>query len=130
MLILVAHGSRDPRWRASVERMVRTLQGEVGDGRVRLAYMDCAPPTLTDVVAELVREGGDRARVLPLFLTVEGHVDRDIRPLVDEIGALWPEFDLELIPPMGRQPEFRRALGRIVERTAVRSVPQPESRKP
>lgn len=118
MLILVAHGSRDPAWRASVEAMVVMLRDEAGGEGVRLAYMELATPTLRDVVEELAEEGVSGAAVLPLFLTVEGHVDRDIRPVVEELRGAFPTLELEMLPPMGHQPEFRRALGRIAERAA------------
>lgn len=114
MLILVAHGSRDPRWRASVEEMVRALQREAGPDGVALAYMDCAPPSLLDVASRLARRGVGRVRVLPLFLTTEGHVDRDVRPMVEEVRRACRGLEVELLPPMGHQPEFRRALARIV----------------
>jgi sirohydrochlorin cobaltochelatase len=98
--------------------MVRTLRDEVGRDRVRLAYMELATPTLRDVVEELAQEGIPDAAVLPLFLTVEGHVDRDIRPVVGELRAAFPTLKLEMLPPMGHQPEFRRALGKVAERVA------------
>ena len=110
MLILVAHGSRDSRWRTSVEETVSLLQSEVGADRVRLAYMECAPPTLAEVTAEAVGSGASSIRVLPLFLAAEGHVERHVRPLVDELRDLHGAVDITLLPPMGRQPLFLTTL--------------------
>lgn len=117
MLIVIAHGSRDPRWRNSVERVIDSIGRDIGTDRIRLAYMDCAPPSLMDVVSDAARSGTTRFCVLPLFLTSEGHVDRDIVPLVKEVQAAWPERTVELLPPLGQQPEFRAAIGRITVRT-------------
>jgi sirohydrochlorin ferrochelatase len=113
MVIFVAHGSRDRRWRASVEQVVESIEAEIGSDRVRLAYMDCAPPTLLDVASEAVGLGVDKIQVLPLFLASEGHVDRDIRPLVDEVARAHPSLQVTLLPPMGQQPLFRDFLCRI-----------------
>ncbi len=117
MLILVAHGSRNERWRASVERVVDAVEGQAERPDVRLAYMDCTPPTLVDVATEAVARGERTLLVLPLFLAEEGHVERDVRPLVDEVRRIVPQFvRVELLDPMGQQPEFIELLGRIAER--------------
>lgn len=118
MLILIAHGSRNPRWRTSVEGVVDSLQRELGPGTVRLAYMDCTPPTLLDVASRAVAEGVTNLRVLPLFLAEEGHVERDVQPLVEEVRSAFPDIAVEHLPPVGQHPEFREALARIVGRTA------------
>lgn len=117
MLVLVAHGSRDPDWRASVESIVESLEQELGSGRVRLAYMDLSPPTLMDVVSGAASAGETQFRILPLFLAPQGHVERDVKPLTQEVQAAWPDLDVELLPALGQQPEYREALGRIAHRT-------------
>ena len=120
MLILIAHGSREPRWRASVEELAESLQRdlglrkpdptELGPLAVRLAYMECAPPTLMDVASEAVRAGVKKIRVLPLFLTGQGHVDCDIRAMVDEVRKAWATLEVDLLPPVGQHPLFRELL--------------------
>jgi sirohydrochlorin cobaltochelatase len=113
MLILVAHGSRDSKWRASVERLTESLQADVGPDRVRLAYMDRTPPTLDDVVSEAVLRGVARVRVLPLFIANEGHVDRDIRPVVDRLAKTHQTVEVELLPALGEHGAFREFLVKV-----------------
>jgi len=113
MLIIVAHGSHNPSWRASVEKLTESLQVEVGSGKVRLAYMQCTPPTLLDVASDAVRVGVKRIRVLPLFLADEGHVLRDIRPFVDQLGKAFGSLEVDLLPPLGRHPLFKKLLCEI-----------------
>ena len=117
MLIIVAHGSHDPSWRASVESVVESLQAELGVDRLRLAYMECTPPTLDDVVAEAVQAGIRQIRVLPLFLADQGHVNRDIRPAVEAVRAARPAADIDLLPAMGQHRFFREMLGKITLET-------------
>jgi sirohydrochlorin cobaltochelatase len=113
MLILIAHGSRNPQWRTSLEKTVESLQQRIGPDQVRLAYMEFTAPTLMDAGSAAVSEGAKRIQVLPLFLTSDGHVDRNIRPLVDALSQAHPEIDVQLLPPMGQQPLFLEMLHKI-----------------
>lgn len=115
MLVAIAHGSRNARWRMAVERVVRSLAPELGDDAVRLAYMECTPPTLHDVVSEAARKGIVSVRVLPLFLADEGHVERDIRPLVNDVRRTFSEVEVELMPAVGQHPLFQTLLRDIAE---------------
>ncbi len=122
MLILIAHGSRHERWRSSVERVAAAAAtaagaGSAADGGLRVAYMDCTPPTLLDVATAAVASGERVLQVLPLFLAEEGHVERDVRPLVEEARRALPGgVRIELLEPVGQQPEFTEALARIAGR--------------
>jgi sirohydrochlorin cobaltochelatase len=113
MLILIVHGSRDQRWRASVEQMTESLQADLRSERVRLAYMEGAPPTLEKVVSEEARAGETKIRILPLFLADQGHVERDIAPLVEELRRIHSPVDLVLLPSIGRHPLFVELLRTI-----------------
>lgn len=113
MLILIAHGSRDPGWRGSVEELTASLRAELGAERVRLAYMQCTPPTLMDAATEAARAGVKKIRVLPLFLTEQGHVDRTIRPLVEQVRRAIEPVEVQLLPPVGSHPLFFELLRKI-----------------
>ncbi len=106
VLIAIAHGSRNPAWRATVEKQIESLQADIGPEQLQLAYMELSPPTLLDVVEKAVLQGIRSFRVLPLFLTGAGHVERDIRPLVNQIRTKYDSVDLELLPPIGQHPLF------------------------
>jgi len=117
-LILFAHGSRDPRWRAPFERLAAELSGELGPERVRLAYMEFVGPTLADVAAEAARDGLTRLRLLPLFLSAGAHVARDIPDQVTAARRAHPELRIEVMEPIGEHPRFA-ALVREVAREAA-----------
>ena len=114
MLILIAHGSREPRWLASVEELAHSLQTEHGQDRVRLAYMQMASPTLMETVSDAAESGQTKIRVLPLFLTLGGHVARDIQNQIDQVRQARPNVDVQLLPPVGKHPSFMELLNRIV----------------
>ncbi len=115
MLIFIAHGSRDPNWRASIEKMIEPLQLEFGENQVRLAYMECSPPTLKDVVECAISGGAQKVSIVPLFLTDEGHVERDIRPVVDRIQKDHDTIKVELLPPVGHHMLFGKLLREVAE---------------
>ena len=110
MVIFIAHGSRNPSWRGTVEALIESVQAELGPGKVRLAYMECTPPTLMDAAADAVAAGARSIRVVPLFLAGEGHVDRHIRPLIDQLRERFGHLEVEFVPPVGRHRLFKELL--------------------
>jgi hypothetical protein len=43
-----------------------------------------------------------------------GHVDKDVRPLVDDLARLHPKATLELLTPIGENDLFPRLIVEIV----------------
>ena len=113
MLMLLAHGSPKATWRDSVERLARSVAARAGADSVSLAYMDHGPPTLMEAANEAIRGGATELRVLPLFLTSEGHVTEDIVPMVDELRAAHAGTKIELLPAIGKHPLFEDLLARV-----------------
>ncbi|MFJ8104784.1 sirohydrochlorin chelatase [Streptomyces sp. NPDC096132] len=77
-LVVVAHGSRDPRALSTV----RTLLDRVRDRRpglpVHLGHIELNEPLLTDTLADLDARGTTDAVLVPLLLARGYHVKRDI----------------------------------------------------
>ncbi len=113
LLVLAAHGSRDPGWGRPLEVLAESLCRRMGDDRVRLAYVQFATPSLEDVVADAARSGYRRVRVLPLFMTAEGHVERDIRPAVERLRRDHAELEVTLLPAVGQLPSFEQLVADI-----------------
>lgn len=113
VLLLVAHGSRNPDWVAPLETLVQTLRDRVGQDRVRLAHAQFSAPTLEEAVGEIARSGRRLIRVLPLFMTAAGHVERDIRPAVEALRRAHENVEIELLPPVGELPSFRILLAEL-----------------
>jgi len=93
--------------------LIESLQADLGRDKVRLAYMSFTPPCIPDVAADAVQSGAKKIRVLPLFLAAQGHVDRDVGPLVEQLRQLYPAVEIELLPPVGRHPLFLEMLRQI-----------------
>jgi len=106
MLILLAHGSRDPFWRDSLEGLAESVRAQMPPEEVRVAFMQFEGPALPDVVEDAVRSGHTILRLLPLFMASAGHVDKDIKPLVGKLALAHPEVHFELMTPVGEDALF------------------------
>lgn len=112
-LVLLAHGSRDPRWREPFERLY--LQVRRDSDSIKLAYMEFICPTLMDIAEECVREGRKHLRVLPLFMAAGAHLATDIPNIVQEIHERHPELSLEVLAPIGENPWMISLMTEIIE---------------
>jgi sirohydrochlorin cobaltochelatase len=117
-LVLLAHGSRDPRWRAPFETFAASLTTDLGAHKVRLAYMEFVAPTLADMAAEAVRDGIRGLKVLPLFMAGGAHVDQDIPAQVAEVKARFPELELTVLTPIGEHPRMVAIMQEIAKEYA------------
>ena len=112
-IVLLAHGSRDVRWRAPVEAVAaRIVELEPGV-LVRCAYLEAATPDLASAVAELASAGVLNADVLPVFLGVGKHLREDLPRLIGELQHVHPQLRLHLRTAAGETTELVEALARI-----------------
>ncbi len=112
-LVLFAHGSAKPQWRQPFDRLCRTLQERVGEPHVRLAFLTSCAPDLQSVAQEAIIDGVAELRILPLFMSAQGHVLRDLGPLCAAIEARWPELGVTVLPPVGEHPKVVAAMADI-----------------
>ncbi|MFE5967966.1 sirohydrochlorin chelatase [Streptomyces sp. NPDC056463] len=76
-LVLVAHGSRDPRHSATLRGLadgVRSLAGL----RTRIAFLEFDRPGVADALGAAVAAGADRVVVVPLLLSRAYHATTDL----------------------------------------------------
>ena len=91
-LILLAHGSRDPRWREPFEALEATLASRL-KRPTRLAYMELCDPLLTDTIDALAADGAARIDILPLFFAAGRH----LRAKSILSGEIVPDKKVQLI---------------------------------
>ncbi|MFD3660991.1 sirohydrochlorin chelatase [Streptomyces sp. NPDC058659] len=78
VLLVIAHGSRDPRHAATVQALVRRA-GALRPGlRVETAFLDFNLPSVTGVLDRLAADGVRDVVALPLLLTRAFHAKADI----------------------------------------------------
>ncbi|WFE26923.1 CbiX/SirB N-terminal domain-containing protein [Solwaraspora sp. WMMD791] len=81
-IVLVAHGSRDPRAAAATRALVRAVAAARPGVDVRAAYLDHAGPRPGAVLADLQAAGYPAATVVPLLLTEAFHGRVDLPEVV------------------------------------------------
>ncbi len=118
-LILLAHGSRDDQWRKSFETFRDDVVSELGKPSVSLAYLELTAPTLGEAITEAAREGVERIRILPLFMALGKHLDRDIPRQIQEITAKYPKLKIELLSAITSHPAVYDAMKAVVKQAAL-----------
>ncbi|MEU3981035.1 sirohydrochlorin chelatase [Streptomyces sp. NPDC026672] len=78
VLLLVAHGSRDPRHAATVHALVRRVRSLRPGLRVETGFLDFNVPSVHGVLESLAAEGVRDVVALPLLLTRAFHAKADI----------------------------------------------------
>ncbi|MFG3269191.1 sirohydrochlorin chelatase [Streptomyces luteogriseus] len=89
VLLVIAHGSRDPRHAATVHALVRRVRATRPDVRVETGFLDFNVPSVQGVLESLAVQGVRDIVALPLLLTRAFHAKADIPAvLADAPGQL------------------------------------------
>jgi sirohydrochlorin cobaltochelatase len=117
-VVLLAHGSRDARWREPIEALRERLRE---DGRrVELAYLQFSPPTLDEALAACAARGERELLVVPVFLSGGGHLLRDVPDAIARAAARQPALAVSTCGALGEEPEVLAAMMSAVRRLADR----------
>nr|WP_309238265.1 CbiX/SirB N-terminal domain-containing protein [Actinoplanes aureus] len=84
-MVLVAHGSRDPRAAVATEALARAVRLDRPEWEVRASYLDHDGPRPLDVLASL---GARRAVLVPLLLTAAYHGRVDLPAVIRAAESL------------------------------------------
>jgi sirohydrochlorin cobaltochelatase len=112
-IILFAHGSRDPLWRAPIEAVAMQISARQPDILVRCAYLESCAPSLPDAATDLIAAGALQLRVFPLFLGVGKHAREDLPVLIEQVRAVHPEVAIELLPTAGEYEQLTTLMATI-----------------
>lgn len=120
-VLLVAHGSRNPRAAEEHERLCVLVEGRVAEATgvavpVRAAYLEIASPSIPDAIGAAVAAGATTVRLLPHFLNSGNHVLVDLPAIVAEARSAHPGVTIELAEHLGADPG-------LVELLAARVLP-------
>ncbi|MDH6594462.1 sirohydrochlorin cobaltochelatase [Variovorax sp. TBS-050B] len=115
-IVLLAHGSRDARWREPIEAVAARVTALDPQARVTCAYMELAAPDLRTAAGALVASGARRLRIVPLFLGMGKHAREDLPLQVEALQQAWPDVDFELADIVGESPELVDLLARIASK--------------
>jgi LysR family cys regulon transcriptional activator len=77
-IVLLAHGSRDERWREPIEAVAARVLQDDPAAHVVCAYMELATPDLHSAAGGLIADGATAIRIVPLFLGMGKHAREDL----------------------------------------------------
>ena len=109
-IVLFAHGSRDPLWRAPIEAVAERIRTLAPGAAVACAYLEYTEPTLETVVAQPAGSGATAIAVWPMFLGTGRHARDDLPRLVDALRAQHPGIDFTLQAAIAEHPDVLHAM--------------------
>ncbi|MCX4528734.1 MULTISPECIES: sirohydrochlorin chelatase [unclassified Streptomyces] len=111
-LLVIAHGSRDPRHAATVHALTRRVRALRPGLRVETAYLDFNAPRVDQVLAALYADGVRDVVALPLLLTRAFHAKADIPAALSEATVRHPGLAVRVAEVLGPSPLLVSALER------------------
>jgi sirohydrochlorin cobaltochelatase len=77
---------------------------------VETAFLEMGRPDLQGAVATLAAAGVQRIVILPYFLTLGMHLQRDLPKLAEQARAEHRNIEIEIAPPLDGHPAMVEAL--------------------
>lgn len=99
-ILLIAHGTREPRGNAEAAAVARDLERTAGRP-VHLAFLEHAEPSIPRAIDDLHAAGARAMDVLPMILTAAGHVKNDIPASLDRAAARHPGMTFRVAGHLG-----------------------------
>ncbi|WP_046732393.1 sirohydrochlorin chelatase [Streptomyces humi] len=109
VLVVIAHGSRDPRHAATVHALVERVRSLRPGLRVETGFLDFNIPSVQGVLESLAAEGVRDVVALPLLLTRAFHAKADIPAVLREAP---PRLRIRQAEVLGPSPLLLSALER------------------
>jgi sirohydrochlorin ferrochelatase len=125
--IVFAHGSRVE----SANQAVRDVVSKMADsGRhvVEAAFLELGQPDLTGATGRLIARGAKRIVVIPYFLTLGTHMQRDLPRLAHDAARAHGDIEIQITSPLDGHPALVEALlDRAAEALALNEAPAPKA---
>ena len=108
--IIFAHGSRIESANESVRALTARFTAASGFPHVETAFLELGQPDLAGAVARLAARGLRRIVVIPYFLTLGTHLERDLPRLVEGLMADYPGLEIVVTKPLEGHPALLQIL--------------------
>jgi sirohydrochlorin ferrochelatase len=108
-IVIFAHGSSVPSANEAV-RIVAVAAAAAGAfERVETAFLE-AQPNLAEAVARLAGSGVTRILVVPYFLTLGIHLQRDLPAIVEQLAQAHQNVEIRVASPLDGHPALAQIL--------------------
>jgi sirohydrochlorin ferrochelatase len=113
-VILLSHGSRLPEAQATLHKITSMVAASVDEQfLVEGAALQFNQPDLPAAVARIIQRGAEKVVVVPLFLYMGLHMQRDIPEILAAEKNRYPGVEISLAEHIGADP---RLLNIIMDR--------------
>src|SRR5262245_59934662 len=113
-IIIFAHGSSVPSANDAVRAVAAAAQDAAGLPAMEVAFLG-ADPRLEEAVARLAPRVSSQILVVPYFLTLGIHLQRDLPGIVAQISQNHEDIEIRVTPPL----DGHKALAGILVERAV-----------
>ncbi|MFF8710741.1 sirohydrochlorin chelatase [Streptomyces sp. NPDC015184] len=120
VLLVVAHGSRDPRHAATVHALTARVRSLRPGLRVETGFLDFNAPSVPRVLERLAAQGAREVIALPLLLTRAFHAKSDIPAVLREARTRLPRLRVRQAGVLGPSPLLHEALERRLHEAGIR----------
>lgn len=94
----ISHGSSQKEYKEFVEAILHRLDA---GPNVNVGFFSLIDPDIPTAIAEHVKRGADKIRLLPLFLGPGKHISTDIPNIVSEVQKRHPSVNIILEAYLG-----------------------------
>jgi sirohydrochlorin ferrochelatase len=103
-VLLVGHGSRNPRAADVVAELASRVRASLPGRRVAVAHLDFTDPAVGVALTELAADGAREVVAVPLLFAPGYHLRVDLRAAVAEVRAGLPWLSVRITEPLGAAP--------------------------
>lgn len=108
--VIFAHGSSVESANDAVRAVAAQASADGGFALYETAFLDGGRPLLPDAIAAVASRGADDVVVVPYFLTLGLHLQRDLPELVDIARQKYPGLSIRVAPPLDGHPALSAIL--------------------
>jgi sirohydrochlorin ferrochelatase len=108
--IVFAHGSSIESANQAVRAVATEVSRRGGYPVVEAAFLEGGRPDLKEAVDLVAAQGISHVVVIPYFLTLGLHLQRDLPRLIDALKISHPALEIDVTPPLDAHPALIDAL--------------------
>ena len=108
-IVIFAHGSSVATANGAVKVVAEAAASAGGFEQTEVAFLE-AEPSLGEAVARLASRGANRILVVPYFLTLGIHLQRDLPGMVDQLARIHTAVEIRITPPLDGHPALVQIL--------------------
>ena len=109
-IVIFGHGSSVPSANEAVRGAAARVAAEGEFPLVEAGFLELGQPGLPGAVERLVARGASRILVVPYFLTLGIHLQRDLPRIIDGISRIHQGMEIRVTPPLDGHPALSAIL--------------------